>query len=126
MLDPRCPVPTHLATSDLIEGLLARARRHSPRRVLVLVRGRHEQRWIQSLLVQQGPVVGARVLLWAKAADYTADVYEGIGALALAVAAIEGPTTRRRNPSTTRQQQRQQRRVLSASKFTWPIMNIGQ
>ena len=37
-------------------------------------------------------VVGARVLLWAKAADYTADVYEGIGALALAVAAYLGAT----------------------------------
>ncbi|NVB38480.1 PD-(D/E)XK nuclease family protein [Pseudenhygromyxa sp. WMMC2535] len=47
---------------DLVERLLARVRRHSPGRVLVVVRGRHEARWIQSLMAAHGPVVGARIL----------------------------------------------------------------
>ncbi|MCA9699114.1 MAG: hypothetical protein KC431_16445, partial [Myxococcales bacterium] len=48
--------------SELVERVLARIRRHSPRRVVVLVRGGHELRWIQSLLAQRGPIVGARLL----------------------------------------------------------------
>lgn len=47
---------------DLVERLRARLTRCSPRRVVVVVPDRATARWIQSLLVDGGPVVGARIL----------------------------------------------------------------
>ena len=47
---------------DLLARLLARIDRHSPGRVLVLVRGVAAARWLQSLLVERATLVGVRVL----------------------------------------------------------------
>ncbi|MFV8750008.1 PD-(D/E)XK nuclease family protein [Nannocystaceae bacterium ST9] len=47
---------------DLLARLLARIDRHSPGRVLVLVRGAAAARWLQSLLVERATLVGVRVL----------------------------------------------------------------
>ncbi len=46
---------------DLLARLLARIDRHSPGRVLVLVRGAAAARWVQSLLVERATLVGVRV-----------------------------------------------------------------
>lgn len=47
---------------DLLARLLARIDKHSPGRVLVLVRGPAAARWLQSLLVERAAVVGLQVL----------------------------------------------------------------
>jgi hypothetical protein len=47
---------------DLLARLLARIDKHSPGRVLVLVRAPAAARWLQSLLVERAAVVGLQVL----------------------------------------------------------------
>lgn len=47
---------------DLLARLHARIDRHSPARVLVVVRGQARARWLQRLLIERAALVGARVL----------------------------------------------------------------